>query len=179
MLIRVRDLELRSAPFDVEIPAGDIDYSGGISQAAPLRAKGVADLLSAALGEVRIHGKLAVTVEAPCDRCLERAAVAVENNFDLVYVPADNSGTGKEEEVDESATEVGYYEGEGIELNDVLREVVLLALPMQVVCVEDCRGICPVCGQNRNQNGCNCVQAPPDDRWSKLKAFKAEVTPGN
>ena len=73
------------------------------------------------------------------------------------------------------AVEVGYYEGNGLPLNDVLREVVLLALPMQLVCSEDCKGICPVCGQNRNQRACGCQPVAADDRWSKLKDLRAEI----
>ena len=56
-----------------------------------------------------------------------------------------------------------------MELNDVLREFVLLALPMQRVCSEDCKGICPVCGQNRNQKECQLpVRTRVDDRWAAL-----------
>ena len=64
---------------------------------------------------------------------------------------------------------MGFYEGEGLELNDVLREFVLLTLPMQRLCKEDCVGICPVCGQNRNKQACQCQTAAVDDRWSALK----------
>jgi uncharacterized protein len=68
--------------------------------------------------------------------------------------------------------EMGFYEGDGIELNDVLREYVLLALPMQRLCSENCNGICPVCGQNRNQRQCQCRTAAVDDRWAALKQLK-------
>ena len=64
---------------------------------------------------------------------------------------------------------MGFYEGDGVELNDVLREFILLTLPMQRVCSEDCKGICPECGQNRNQKECACQAAPADDRWAALK----------
>ena len=59
--------------------------------------------------------------------------------------------------------------GDGIELNDVLREYILLALPMQRVCSESCKGICPVCGQNRNLKECGCQLRAGDDRWAALK----------
>ena len=64
------------------------------------------------------------------------------------------------------------YEGDGLELNDVLREFVLLALPMQKLCNENCKGICPVCGQNRNQNECRCQNAADDNRWAALKELR-------
>jgi uncharacterized protein len=163
----------------MEVPAGKIDYNSSITQSSSLQAEGKAELLSSALGEVRIRGKLSVRVDTGCDRCLENATVAIDNAFDLVYLPATEAQAGGEDEVAEAALEVGFYEGEGIELNDVFREVVLLALPMQVFCHDACKGICPVCGQNRNSKDCDCALESTDDRWSKLKAFKAEVTPGN
>jgi uncharacterized protein len=55
-----------------------------------------------------------------------------------------------------------------MELEDILREQVLLALPMQRVCREDCRGICPVCGKDRNEAPCDCREHPADDRWRAL-----------
>ena len=67
---------------------------------------------------------------------------------------------------------MGFYEGDGLELNDVLREFVLLALPMQRLCDEKCKGICPLCGQNRNQNECRCQMTASDDRWAALKEIR-------
>ncbi|MGA8029921.1 MAG: DUF177 domain-containing protein, partial [Bryobacteraceae bacterium] len=101
------------------------------------------------------------------------------NDFDLVYMPSAEATAGGEDEIDQGGIEVGYYDGNGIALNDVLREVVLLALPMRLVCDEACKGICPVCGQDRNQRDCACQVAAADDRWSKLKALRAEIDPRN
>src|SRR5205814_8075012 len=66
--------------------------------------------------------------------------------------------------LDAGDAEIGFYEGVGLELNDVLREFVLLALPMQRLCSENCKGICPECGQNRNQNECSCRTTVGDNR---------------
>ena len=175
MFIGVQELELRNVRFDINVPAGEIDFDSKINQVSVLHAEGIAQLLSRSLGEIRIQGKLAVTVNASCDRCLEPAAVGLDKRFDLVYMPSDGVNGAGEDEIDEAAIEVGYYEGGGIRLNDVLREVVLLALPMQLICSEACRGICPSCGQNRNQQDCGCHPEPVDDRWSKLKNLKAEI----
>jgi uncharacterized protein len=179
MFIGLKELESRKIQFDVSVPAGEIDYDGKVSPASVLHAVGTAQLLSAALGEIRVEGKLEVAVDAPCDRCLEATAAKIDERFDLVYMPAGELKAGGEDEVDADALEVGFYEGNGIELNDVLREVVLLALPMQLVCREECKGICPVCGQNRNQVECGCHSEPLDDRWNQLKALRAEIAPRN
>ena len=95
----------------------------------------------------------------------------IDEDFELFYRPV-SEGYGEEVQLDEGEAEMGFYEGDGLELNDVLREFVLLALPMQRVCSEDCKGICPECGQNRNQKECACQAAAVNDRWAALKKLR-------
>lgn len=179
MFISLRQLELREVRFTVDIPPGEIDYDLKVKQSSALHAEGGAQLLNGSLGEIRVMGDLHATMEGTCDRCIEPAGYQIENHFDLVYMPSSEAKTGGEDEVEEAGVDVGYYEGSGLELNDVLREVVLLALPIQLVCSEDCKGICPVCGQNRNQTDCGCQLETADDRWNKLKLLRAELGPHN
>ena len=75
----------------------------------------------------------------------------------------------EEVEIDEGEAEIGFYKGDGMELEDILREQVLLALPMQRVCRDDCKGICPACGKNRNETMCDCKIETADDRWGALR----------
>jgi uncharacterized protein len=169
VFFHVRDLELRAGRFDVEIPPGTIEFQDPkLRQAGPLRAAGKVELASEALGEIRVKGHLAVHMQADCDRCLEPAECPMDSDFELYYRPLED-GFGEEKAIDPSEAEIGFYEDGGIELNDVLREYVLLALPMQRLCTESCKGICPVCGQNRNQNECRCQTEAVADRWAALK----------
>ena len=179
MLISLQELQLRPVRFKVNIPVGEIDFDTKLKQSSPLCAEGSARLITKALGEVRVEGDLQVTVNGICDRCTEPASCELKNHFDLVYMPASDGATGGEDEIDEAGVEVGYYDGNALELNEILREVVLLAMPMQMVCEEDCRGICPICGENKNQADCNCAPAMADDRWNKLRALRAEIGPQN
>jgi uncharacterized protein len=64
---------------------------------------------------------------------------------------------------------MGFYELPGLVLEDILMEQVLLQLPMQRICSESCKGICPICGVNRNEAACQCEAHPADDRWMALK----------
>jgi uncharacterized protein len=172
VLFRVRDLEVHAVRFDVDLPPGELDFlDEGLQQVEPLKAGGKVELITGSLGEIQITGHLSVTMDAACDRCLEKAKVPIAAEFSLYYRPAPE-GHGDEKEIDTGEAEMGFYEGEGLELNDVLREQILLALPMQRVCGEDCKGICPVCGQNRNQQECRCQTAIIDDRWAALKQLK-------
>ncbi|HEY3940221.1 MAG TPA: DUF177 domain-containing protein [Bryobacteraceae bacterium] len=177
MLITLQELELHDVHFEVDVPAGEIDYDSKLTQASVLHSEGTAALLSRSLGEIRIQGDLKVAVGAICDRCLDAVTLPIENHFDLVYMPSTEAAKGGEDEIDRAGVEIGYYDSRGLALNDILREVVLLALPMQLVCGEGCKGICPVCGQNRNQRECGCHPEPPDDRWNKLKSLRAEISP--
>lgn len=172
MFFRVRDLEIRAGRFDVELAPGAVEFMDPkLRQAGPLKAAGKVELVVDSLGEIRVQGHLSVVMEADCDRCLEPARFPIDSDFELYYRPVAD-GFGEEVVLDEGEAEMGFYETDGIELNDVLREFVILTLPMQRVCTGNCKGICPVCGQNRNQIDCACHTAAVDDRWAALKELK-------
>lgn len=163
-------------------PAGEIDFSdSGTTQAGPLTAQGEAELLPHTGGEVHVRGIVETTLETECDRCLGRASFHVNTPFDLYYKLLDPSAPVEDEiALDEGEAEMGFYELPGLELEEILREQVLLQLPMQRVCSENCKGICLVCGGNRNENECRCEALPPaespnDDRWSALKTVHIDT----
>ena len=179
VFFHLRDLDVRAIRFDIEVAPGDIDFQLGakdkdtnLHQAGPLHAQGKAELVMGSDGEIRVSGHLTVEMAADCDRCLEAARFPVDADFALHYRPVDE-GYGDEKEIDTGEAEMGFYEGDGLELNDVLREFILLTLPMQRVCRESCKGICPLCGQNRNQKECQCQAETSDDRWAALKSLKS------
>jgi uncharacterized protein len=171
MFFHIRDLELRPGRFVVQLAPGEVAFLDPLRQTGPLKASGIVELVTESLGEVRVKGHLSVPMEADCDRCLEPAQCPVDGDFELYYRPV-AEGYGEEVALDDSEAQMGFYEGDGIELNDALREYVLLALPMQRVCSENCKGICPVCGQNRNQSECDCHTEAVDDRWAALKKLQ-------
>ena len=173
MFLSVKEMELRKIRFDETFEAGQIDFSGeDLEQTSPLAAKGVAELLARTDGEVRIQGRYTVEMAAQCDRCLGRARFDLNAGFDLFYRPMSQIAREEEVEIDEGEAEIGFYEGGGMELEDILREQVLLALPMQRVCSDVCKGICPVCGKNRNETECACKPESVDDRWGALRKLE-------
>jgi DUF177 domain-containing protein len=172
VFFHVRDLEIRAGRFDVELPPGVIEFlDPKLRQAGSLVATGKAELVTGPLGEIRVKGHVRVQMEADCDRCLEPARFPIDSDFELYYRPV-AEGYGEETAIDAGEAEMGFYEGDGVELNEVLREFVLLTLPMQRLCREDCKGICPECGQNRNQKECQCQASAIDDRWQALKGMR-------
>ena len=174
MYFSVQELERRKIRFDVSIPPGEIAYlDQELRQVAPLEAQGSVELLAHTLGEIRVRGHLAVTMETDCGRCLEAARFPIDSEFDLFYRPPQPAGHPSEEvELHEGEAEIGFYDGTGLELNDILREYVILSMPMHPVCSDACQGICPVCGQNRNVVVCSCEVKPADDRWAALKRLQ-------
>lgn len=174
MYFSVQELEQRKIRFEVAIPPGEIEYlDKNLRQAGPLETTGSVELLANTLGEIRVRGHLKVTMETDCDRCLEKVRLPFDSDFDLFYRPSEPGGRPAEEvELHAGEAEIGFYEGSGLQLNDILREYVLLSMPMHPVCSEDCRGICPVCGQNRNIRACHCEVKPVDDRWAALKKLQ-------
>jgi uncharacterized protein len=170
MFLGIKEMELRKIRFDEVFQPGQLDFSAEeLAQLTPLHTAGTAELLANTEGEVRIRGRLDVRMGSQCDRCLAGAQFSLDAPFDLFYRPMKAIARNEEVEIDEGEAEIAFYENGGIQLEDVLREQVLLALPMQRVCREECQGICPVCGANRNETECHCRVETHDDRWKALR----------
>jgi uncharacterized protein len=123
--------------------------------------------------EVRLKGRIATRAEIDCDRCLKQVSLPVEAPFDVTYVPAeDYAETDVAAELQAEDMAVSVYEDNAIDVDDLVREQVLLALPTRALCLEDCKGLCPVCGANRNENPCECETQNIDPRWSGLKDIR-------
>ncbi len=171
MFFSIKELEVKKIRFDETFAPGEIQFPDhALKQVKPLLAEGTAELLPHTDGEVRIRGRVTTEIVAECDRCLGEAQIPIDAPIDLYYRPAKELEAGEEEvEIDEGEAEIAFYDGKGIELEQVIAEQILLLLPMQIVCKEACKGICTGCGENRNQIECNCQTAPASDRWSALK----------
>jgi uncharacterized protein len=123
--------------------------------------------------DVFVRGRLVGVLTVPCSRCLTPAAVAVKAPFELTFVPAGvEPEQGSELEVTEELADLATYENDEVDLEEMIREELLLALPMAAVCAESCKGLCPTCGKNLNEGPCTCEPAPKDDRWGALKNLK-------
>ena len=169
MFLDVKEMALGKVRFSETFLPGTLEFfDQQVRQAAPIESSGTAELLESVM-EIRVSGHVKTRMEFACDRCLEPAGFAIDTDFSLLYRPASYNPAHEEIALKGEESEIGFYEDGGLELGDVLREQILLALPMQRVCREDCRGICPVCGQNRNLVNCECHEDLADDRWAGLK----------
>ncbi len=181
MLIAIQELELHPVDFREEFSPGAIDLGEDIRQKKPLRSEGRADLVEEHHGkhkivrDIRLKGKLDTSLEVPCARCLEPVVQEVARDFDLLYRPLGTDAGHEELSVTDAEAEIGYYQGEGLMLEDVLREQVLLALPLKTVCREECKGLCPHCGKNLNEGQCECAEQVEDPRWAALKEIRKQL----
>ena len=118
--------------------------------------------------KVRLRGKINTTAEVDCDRCLKSVSVPVETEFDVTYVPEEDYTSSEAAELQEEDLSLSVFDGETIDIDELVREQVLLTLPNRALCGEECKGLCPVCGADRNVNLCDCQSKEIDPRWAGL-----------
>src|SRR5438105_3212528 len=122
--------------------------------------------------EVQLRGKLDTTIEVACGRCLKPVALPIHAEFAERFVPAVTWRSEEQHELREEDLTLAVFDGEVIELGDLVREEILLAVPSHVLCREDCRGLCPICGIDRNIKSCQCETKEIDSRWQGLKELQ-------
>ena len=118
-----------------------------------------------------LRGRLVTTVRRECCRCLEPFDVPTAVDIDVRYLPHRvNTGEG-EHEISEEDLSIAFYRDDEIDLGGLVREQLQLAAPMKPLCDDGCRGLCPVCGANRNREACGCDTTWRDPRLEPLRAF--------
>lgn len=125
--------------------------------------------------EVKITGEISAQVEAECDLCLKAFTLPLDFKFDTSFISAE-SERGRTENVELRGSDLdsSIYEGEEIDVDDLVREQILLALPTRLRCREDCKGLCPTCRADLNAAPCDCETREVDPRWAALANLKKE-----
>src|SRR6266705_3526659 len=160
MMIRVSELEEQGLtvtdPRALEPAFGDPSW----------RLEALSLQISADGADVLVQGRLAATVPQTCGRCLESFPARVDATVDVRLVPRpatkDNVELGADDLLD---------------LKRVVETETTLALPMKPLCREECRGLCPVCGGNRNLVPCACAERAPDPRLAALRDLATRLRP--
>ena len=114
--------------------------------------------------ELVIKGKGKLTLEIPCDRCLEPVSTEIPLDF-CKNVNLDVADGDQTEELDET----NYIDGYTLDVEQLVHNEVLIGWPTKILCREDCKGICNVCGQNLNQGTCECEDTSLDPRMSVIR----------
>ena len=151
----VEHVERRFEPSSFQVGKEEFRVTAPANMVADVRKDG---------RNVRLTGRVQGAIECDCSRCLEAFAIPVDAPLDLLFLPATEPVPG--------ASPDGETAVEEDDLGDVVREQFYLALPMKPLCREDCRGLCPICGGNRNRVACTCQAEWVDPRLEALKALK-------
>jgi uncharacterized protein len=121
--------------------------------------------------DVVVTGDLQAVVPMTCGRCLEELPATVRAAVDARYIP--RPATGDDLELGADDLDLDFYDDDQLDLARLVETETSLALPMKPLCREDCRGLCPVCGGNRNITACACSERGPDPRWAALRGLAA------
>jgi uncharacterized protein len=123
--------------------------------------------------DVLVQGRVGATVPQTCSRCLESFPARVEVPVDVRLLP--RPATGDSVELGADDLDVDFYDNDQLDLDRVVETETTLALPMKPLCREDCRGLCPACGGNRNVVQCSCADRAPDPRLAALRDLASRL----
>ena len=167
MIIDLTKLLKSNLDFEYALPPETIDLAGeAVELTSPVQIQG---RLKRGIAQVTVTGEIAADVLTGCTRCLEPTARHLEIAFVTEFVTADNYTSSKEAELQAADLDAAIFAGDEIDLTEIAREQILLHLPEQIFCREDCRGLCEKCGVNRNLLDCKCIEKEFDPRWAALK----------
>ncbi len=115
--------------------------------------------------QIRLKADLRAKGEFTCDRCLDEFEQDLLTHYEIVYFTEEEIARGESDE------EVQYISADTttLDLGEDVRQFLILAVPQKILCRDDCRGLCPVCGSNRNKVDCKCAEKAMDPRWEALK----------
>jgi uncharacterized protein len=173
MRIEVENLSPTAKPFAHTYRADEVELEE--ERARLLRDAAVEGSATRKGEQVRLRGTIRTEVELLCDRCLAPERAPLEVEFDTSFIPQEVEA-GREENVELLTEDLGLaaYEGDAVDLDELVREQILLALPSRHLCREDCKGLCQKCGADLNRNQCSCEQGETDPRWAALADLKRE-----
>ena len=170
MRIELENLEKAGGTFSREYQTDELTFDDqDLRLIEPVR---VAGRVRRKNEEVELRGKLATKVAVPCARCLKAVEFPIEVDFSERFTSAVAWKHEEQHELQSEDLNLAVFDGEGIELDDLVKEEILLAMPGHLLCREDCKGLCPNCGADLNETTCDCATKQIDSRWDKLKDLR-------
>ncbi|HYW73797.1 MAG TPA: DUF177 domain-containing protein [Pyrinomonadaceae bacterium] len=167
MRIDFENLERGGRGFSWEYAPGDLAFEKQeLCLVAPVKVEGRVRRKDE---QVELSGKLRAKVAVACGRCLKPVELPIELEFSERFTSAVAWKNEEQHELQPEELDLAVFDGEGIELDDLVREEILLAMPGHTLCQQECQGLCPVCGTDRNLSACDCAGSQIDPRWGKLK----------
>lgn len=158
-----RFFEFSLAPDEIDLQGETVKLDGDAKVAGEVK-KGIA--------QTDVSGEIAARILLECSRCLAETKQNLKFPFEAAFITEENYTQAKEAELGAKDLDVSVFAGDKIDLTELAREQILLNLPEQVFCREDCQGLCEKCGANRNLISCNCEETKIDPRWQSLRELK-------
>ncbi|MBI4470592.1 MAG: DUF177 domain-containing protein [Acidobacteria bacterium] len=124
--------------------------------------------------EVHTAGRLEAVLSVTCDRCLNGYILPISAQFDLYFASENSIAESGEFQLDARAMDCSFYRNDQIEVDGLVREQILLALPHRHLCREDCRGLCAHCGADLNQGPCHCPPHSERPQWDGIRELFSE-----
>jgi uncharacterized protein len=122
--------------------------------------------------DVVVHGTLRSVARLSCSRCDEEFMSPLTLALDAIYLPIVDFSPERAEELENDLTDIYSYGESGLDLGEMLRDKLLLSIPLQPHCTADCKGLCPSCGANRNTVQCQCAEAKLRSPFELLKELR-------
>ena len=122
--------------------------------------------------DVLVRGQLEGRLELTCGRCLEAFELPVAADFDLLLAPGPEPVSGEEKELSAPDLDLDFYSDEIVDLEGIIREQIILQIPLKLLCREECQGLCPLCGADLNQGKCACSEQRFDSPFAALSRLK-------
>jgi len=172
MIIETENLTRNGKPFNHSYPSSEFPLDDEEEGLRLLEAVKVSGRVARERERVRVTGELQTKVAKLCDRCLTALELLVAVSFDELFVPleADETRASPVLEAEDLVTSV--LDGTTIDMDEVVREQILLATQSRMLCRDDCRGLCANCSANLNEQQCSCVAVEIDPRWAALGALR-------
>ncbi|MGB9710111.1 MAG: YceD family protein [Thermodesulfovibrio sp.] len=121
--------------------------------------------------EVFVKGIVSGEVELQCSRCLKEYTMPIKTLVEVTYHPIEELSKEELVELKKDEMDVDFYREGIIDTEDIIRDQILLNIPMKPLCSEDCKGLCPICGTDLNEFKCGCVVKEIDPRMAVLQSL--------
>jgi len=149
---------------DLNVPVDPLAFGGQAYTAGDGKVETRLDVSRTTGAGFALRLRFGLRLSGPCMRCLGDAGAPAAVDVREVHQPADDDENLVSEYLDEN----------DLDLRSWVRDALVLALPVQIVCGEECRGLCPICGANLNEDPTHEHEREPDPRWAKLSELKLD-----
>lgn len=155
-------LDFELEPEQLEFSQEGFDFEGAIRVQLSVLKHGQS---------VFINGQLEGSMRLECNRCLKRSPFSLSTGIHAEYLSASLLNNKTEHELKPDEMDVIFYQGDRLRFGELIREQILLSVPMHHLCGPDCRGLCQQCGQDLNVGVCGCPEPGGDPRFSALRSY--------